>query len=132
MVRSQTLPIDSPESVVAIRRCVREEAASIGFGLVSQTKIVTAASELARNTLDHGGGGVARIEVIEKSGEQGIRIAFEDEGPGIGDVERALSDGYSSGGGLGVGLGGARRLVEEFEISSEPGRGTTVVATRWS
>lgn len=123
--------IQSSDDVVAIRQAVRQRAIELGFNLVEQTKIVTAASELARNTVQHGGGGRVTIEGIESLGRRGIRLAFEDEGPGIPDVDLALRDGYSTAGGLGLGLSGARRLSSEFHIESLPGRGTRVVITRW-
>jgi serine/threonine-protein kinase RsbT len=103
----------------------------IGFNLVEQTKIVTAASELARNTIDHGGGGTARLQSLRNGGRAGLRLTFEDKGPGIPDLELALKDGYTTGGGLGLGLSGARRLSNEFEIQSRPGEGTRVSITRW-
>ena len=106
-------------------------AVEIGFNLVEQTKIVTAASELARNTIDHGGGGSARLQSLRNGGRAGLRLTFEDKGPGIPDIELALKDGYTTGGGLGLGLSGARRLSNEFEIQSRPGEGTRVTITRW-
>ncbi len=115
-----------------VRQQVRARAVELGFGLVDQTKIVTAASELARNTLVYGGGGWAQIEIVEGPlGRSGLRLLFEDEGPGIPDVERALQDGFTTGGGLGLGLGGAKRLSNHFEIQSSPGEGTRVAITRW-
>jgi serine/threonine-protein kinase RsbT len=131
VVRSQTLPISRPEDIVLVRSGVRENAIAAGLGLIGQANIVTAASELARNAFDHGDGGSVRVEIVESIGRRGVRLTFEDAGPGIADLDQALEDGYSIAGGLGVGLGGARRLVDEFEISSAPGRGTTVVVTRW-
>jgi len=116
---------------VAVRQVVREWATAAGFSLVEQTKIVTAASELARNTLQHGGGGTVRHEALHDDRRRGLRLVFEDTGPGIADVELALKDGYSTGGGLGLGLGGARRLTNEFDISSRPGEGTRIAITRW-
>jgi serine/threonine-protein kinase RsbT len=110
---------------------VRTRAVAAGLGLVDQTKIVTAASELARNTLDYGGGGTARIELIESGSRRGVRLTFEDSGPGIPDLELALKDGYTTGGGLGLGLSGARRLSNEFTIESKPGEGTRVTIARW-
>jgi serine/threonine-protein kinase RsbT len=104
---------------------------SLGLGIVDQTKIVTAASELARNTLDYGGGGDAHLEIIEAGTRRGLRVTFEDHGPGIADLDLALTDGYTTGGGLGLGLSGAKRLSNEFEITSVPGHGTRVVITRW-
>jgi len=125
------LPIRSGNDVVRARQAVREAAQGLGFSLVDQTKIVTAASELARNTLEHGGGGCLRLEVVGSPGSGGLRLTFTDEGPGIPDVNLALRDGYTTGSGLGLGLGGAKRLVNEFSISSEPGRGTEIIVTRW-
>ena len=131
VIRHDTRPVRSSEDVVVIRRLVREWALSVGFGLVDQTKIVTAASELARNTVIHGGGGHVRLEALNDDHRRGLRLVFEDRGPGIADVDQALKDGYSSGAGLGLGLGGARRLSNEFEIASAPGKGTRVSVTRW-
>lgn len=129
---SEELPLARSEDVVLVRQAVRIWMADLGFSLVDQTKMVTAASELARNAVDHGrGGGTALIEALEDAGRTGIRLQVTDRGPGILDVELALTDGYSTGGGLGIGLGGSRRLVNEFEIDTEPGRGTRVRATRW-
>jgi serine/threonine-protein kinase RsbT len=127
------LLIRSGDDVVRVRQQARVAAAGCGLSLVDQTKLVTAASELARNTLVHGGGGTARIDVVKSgNGRSGVRIDFADDGPGIGDMELALTDGWSSGNGLGLGLSGARRLVDEFELASEPGAGTTVVVVKWS
>ena len=127
------LPIRSGDDVVRVRQHVRGAAASNGLSLVDQTKLVTAASELARNTLVHGGGGLARVEVVKSSnGRTGVRLHFSDTGPGIADIELALTDGWTSGSGLGLGLSGARRLVDEFELDSKPGAGTTVVVVKWS
>ena len=127
------LPIRTGDDVVRVRQQVRVVAAKTGLSLVDQTKVVTAASELARNALVHGGGGLARVEVVTSgNGRKGIRIGFIDEGPGITDVDLALTDGWSSGDGLGLGLSGARRLVDEFELTSKPGRGTSVVVIKWS
>ncbi|HET7111766.1 MAG TPA: anti-sigma regulatory factor [Gemmatimonadales bacterium] len=125
------LPLRSAADIVAIRQLVRARAIEMGFGLVEQTKIVTAASELARNTVDHGGGGNARIEILEQGTRKGLRMIFEDQGTGIPDIELALRDGYSTGSGLGLGLGGTRRLMGEFDIQSKPGEGTRVSAVRW-
>ncbi len=127
----ELMPVQSSEDVVCVRQAVRRKAVSLGFGLVDQTKFVTAASELARNTLDHGGGGTAQIETLENDCKSGLRVVFEDLGPGIPDVELAMKDGYSSGSGLGLGLSGARRLSHEFEIVSHPGQGTRVAIVRW-
>ncbi len=129
--RRGSLPIGSQEDVVIARQAVRRSAVEIGLNLIDQTKLVTAASELARNTFIHGGGGSMLIEELEDSGRRGLRLSFEDHGPGIADIDRALSDGYSTGNGLGLGLGGAKRLSNEFSIRSEPGKGTCVVITRW-
>jgi serine/threonine-protein kinase RsbT len=123
--------IRSSDDVVRVRQAVRRRAVAAGLGLVDQTKIVTAASELARNTLDYGGGGTARIELIESGGRRGVRLTFEDSGPGIPDLELALKDGYTTGGGLGLGLSGARRLSNEFTIDSKAGEGTRVTIARW-
>ena len=127
------LPIRSGDDVVRVRQQVRVAAARNGLSLVDQTKLVTAASELARNALVHGGGGTARIEVVTSDrGQGGVRVGFTDDGPGIGDIDLALTDGWSSGVGLGLGLSGARRLVDEFELTSKPGHGTSVVVVKWS
>ena len=127
------LPIRTGDAVVRVRQQTRVAAADCGLSLVDQTKLVTAASELARNTLIHGGGGKARIEVVKSgSGRSGVKVDFVDNGPGIADQELALTDGWTSGNGLGLGLSGARRLVDEFELTSEPGAGTTVVVVKWS
>lgn len=125
------LPVKAQEDVVLVRQAVRSSAVEMGMSLVDQTKIVTAASELARNTFVYGGGGVARIEIVEDTGRRGLRLTFEDRGPGIPDIQRAMQDGFTSGGGLGLGLGGAKRLSNEFEINSRPGEGTRVTITRW-
>jgi serine/threonine-protein kinase RsbT len=126
------LKLQAQEDVVIARQSVRSYAVSLGLSLVDQTKLVTAASELARNTVLHGGGGTMRLEVIEHNAKRGIRLTFEDRGPGIQDIERAMQDGYTTGGGLGLGLGGARRLTNEFHIQSAPGAGTRVVITQWT
>ena len=127
------LPIASGDDVVRVRQQVRMVAAGSGLSLVDQTKLVTAASELARNALVHGGGGTARVEVVTSAtGRTGVRVGFSDDGPGIADVDLALTDGWTSGGGLGLGLSGARRLVDEFELTSKPGGGTSVSVVKWS
>jgi serine/threonine-protein kinase RsbT len=131
IARTETLEIRSGSDVVAVRQMVRTWAVDAGFSLVDQTKIVTAASELARNTIDYASGGTVRIELLLDGGRRGLRVAFEDKGPGIADIEKAMTDRYSTGDGLGLGLGGARRLVNEFDISSRVGEGTRVVITRW-
>jgi serine/threonine-protein kinase RsbT len=129
--KAETLPIRSGGDVVRVRQRVRALAVEIGLGLVDQTKIVTAASELARNTLDYGGGGDVRAEIVQNGARKGLRLTFEDTGPGIADIEQAMTDHYTSGGGLGLGLGGAKRLSNEFHIASTPGMGTRVTIARW-
>jgi serine/threonine-protein kinase RsbT len=128
----ETLPIEVDEDVIRVRQRVRQVAVALSLRIVDQTKLVTAASELARNTLDHGHGGRCHLEVLEQGAKRGIRLTFEDEGPGIPDVDRALEDGYTTGKGMGLGLGGSRRLVNEFSITSAPGQGTRVTITRWA
>ena len=119
------------DQVVAARQAVRRWAIEVGFSLVDQTKLVTAASELARNVVVHGGGGHATIEVVSEGTRRGLRLSFEDEGPGIADVEQAMKEGFTTSGGLGLGLPGAKRLSNEFSITSVSGQGTRVVITRW-
>lgn len=131
VVRDDTLAIRTSDDVVRVRQEVRARALAAGFGLVDQTKIVTAASELARNTLDYGGGGTARIELLQNGPRNGVRLTFEDRGPGIPDIGLALTDGYTTGGGLGLGLSGAKRLSNEFEIRSVVGEGTRITIARW-
>lgn len=131
LTNQTSLSISSQEDVVIVRQAVRKAAVEIGFTLVDQTKIVTAASEIARNTYIYGGGGEVLIERVEEGSRKGLRITFTDQGPGISDVEQALKDGYTSGSGLGLGLGGARRLSNEFSITSAPNQGTRVVIARW-
>jgi serine/threonine-protein kinase RsbT len=126
-----SLPIASQEDVVIVRQAVRKAGVETGFTLVDQTKIITAASELGRNALIHGGGGTVLIERVEEGARKGLRLTFTDQGPGIPDIEKALKDGYTSGNGLGLGLGGAKRLSNEFSIWSEPAKGTRVTITRW-
>ena len=127
------VPIQSGDDVVRVRQQVRIVATQNGLSLVDQTKLVTAASELARNTLVHGGGGVARIEAVKSAnGRAGVKLQFSDEGPGIADTDLALTDGWTTGTGLGLGLSGSRRLVDEFELNSKPGAGTSVVVVKWS
>ncbi|TCG06688.1 anti-sigma regulatory factor [Paraburkholderia steynii] len=121
----------SDQEIVKLRQVVRDEAIAQGFSLVDQTKFVTAASELARNTLLYGGGGDATLSVLLNGTRKGLKLTFVDRGTGIPDIERAMQDGFTSGSGLGLGLGGARRLCDEFEIQSEPGKGTTVSITKW-
>jgi serine/threonine-protein kinase RsbT len=127
------LPISSGDDVVRVRQQVRTAAAASGLSLIDQTKLITAASELARNTLVHGGGGVAQVETATSgTGRRGVRVTFRDSGPGIPDLELALTDGWTTGDGLGLGLSGARRLVDEFDLTSKPGDGTSVVVAKWS
>ncbi|MBN3907542.1 MAG: anti-sigma regulatory factor [Nostoc sp. NMS1] len=129
--KTETIDIQSSGDVVSVRQAVRQLAVEIGFGLVDQTKIVTAASELARNTLDYGGGGTVKLETLQEGRRRGIRLTFEDRGPGISDIELALKDGFTTGSGLGMGLGGAKRLANEFEIQSTVGEGTRITIVRW-
>jgi serine/threonine-protein kinase RsbT len=130
-VRAENLEIGESDDVVRVRQAVRDAAVELGFSIVDQTKVVTAASELARNTYIYGGGGRVLLELLNSDSRHGLRLVFDDDGPGIADIEQALRDGYTTGSGLGMGLGGARRLVNEFEIESKPGGGTRIVATRW-
>jgi serine/threonine-protein kinase RsbT len=131
VTKDDTIPIHSSEDIVWVRQAVRTWAVELGFGLVDQTKLVTAASELARNAVGYGRGGMVQLEAINDGVHQGLRLTFEDHGPGIPDVELALQDGYTTGSGLGLGLGGTKRLVNEFEIESRSGEGTRVCITRW-
>jgi serine/threonine-protein kinase RsbT len=125
------MPVRSDEDVVRLRKLVREQLISLGFSLVDQTKMVTAASELARNTLCYGGGGEMHIAAVNGGNRRGICMTFIDEGPGITDVALALTDGYTTGGGMGLGLSGSKRLADEFELQSTPGKGTIVKITKW-
>ena len=129
--RREAVPIVIDDDVVKVRQRVRDWAVSLGFGLVDQTKLVTAASELARNTLVYGEGGTVLLEAVTNETRRGLRLTFEDHGPGIPDVQRALTAGYSTGTGLGLGLSGAKRLSHDFEITSRVGQGTRVVIARW-
>ena len=129
--KAETIPIKSSSDVVLVRQRVRVLAIEMKFSLVEQTKIVTAASELGRNTLEHGGGGSLELAVITNGARRGLCLRFIDHGPGIADVALALKDGYTSGSGMGLGLGGSKRLMNEFEIDTKPGSGTTVTAIRW-
>ena len=131
VLKNDLLPVRTPNDIVVVRQHVRALAIELGFSLVDQTKMVTAASELARNTLAHGGGGTARIEVVAANARRGVKMTFEDRGKGIADLELAMRDGYSTGNGLGLGLSGTRRLMNEFDLQSKPGEGTRVSATRW-
>lgn len=129
--RSETVPIRTSEDIVLVRTAVRKAALEVKFGLVDQTKLVTAASEIARNTLVYGLGGDVSIELVRHP-KSGVRLTFRDQGPGIPDVDRALTDGFTSGGGMGLGLGGTRRLMDDFQIASKPNEGTTVTIAKWS
>jgi len=129
--RRETLPLKNSNDVVLARQKVRQWATELRFTLVDQTKLVTAASELARNTLDHGKGGAMTIEQVGVGGRVGLKLIFEDQGPGIPDIEIALKDGFTTGNGMGLGLGGSKRLVNEFSIDSTPGKGTRVTVVRW-
>jgi serine/threonine-protein kinase RsbT len=131
VLRDDVMPVRSSTDVVLVRQAVRAWAIAQGLGLVDQTKIVTAASELARNTVDYGGGGTVRLEALEDGVRKGLRLTFEDQGPGIADVALALTDGHTSGNGMGLGLSGSKRLVNEFDLWSEVGKGTRVTVTRW-
>jgi serine/threonine-protein kinase RsbT len=131
ITKSDVLPLRTEHDIVQARQHVRRLTQEAGFGLVDQTKMVTAASELARNAVIYGGGGTVRWEVLTEGIRRGVRLHFIDEGPGIADVQQALTDGWTSGSGLGLGLSGAKRLVNEFEIETAPGRGTRVTVTRW-
>ncbi|MBW4690969.1 MAG: anti-sigma regulatory factor [Lyngbya sp. HA4199-MV5] len=131
MEQSEVICIQSSGDVVLVRQAVRQVAVTIGLSLVDQTKIVTAASELARNTLNYGGGGTVTLETLQQGGRRGLRLTFEDQGPGIPDLDLALKDGFTTGNGLGMGLSGAKRLANEFKIESVAGEGTRVTIVRW-
>ena len=131
ILKDETAPITTSGDIVKVRQLVRELTISLGFSLVEQTKMVTAASELARNALDHGGGGKVQLQVLNNEMRRGLKLTFIDEGPGIRDLGQALRDGFSTGSGMGLGLSGAKRLANEFEIESAPGQGTKVMITRW-
>jgi serine/threonine-protein kinase RsbT len=132
VIRTEKLPVHVAADIVKVRQVVRAWAIDLGLNLVDQTKIVTAASELARNTVIYGGGGTVELESLTDRGRRGLRLTFADHGPGIADIDQALKDGFTTGTGLGLGLGGARRLSNEFELRSQPGAGTTVRITRWT
>ena len=132
VLKSETLPVRTSEDVVSVRTSVRKFATELRFGIVDQTKIVTAASEIARNTVDYGRGGDLRLEALRNGTKSGLRLTFIDQGPGITDIERALTDGFTTGSGMGLGLGGTRRLMDEFNIASKLNEGTTVTITKWS
>lgn len=125
------MPNRTQNDIVLVRQAVRAWAIERGFSLVDQTKIITAASELARNGLEHGGGGTVKLEALEEGGRKGLRLTFEDNGPGIADIPRAMTDGYTGGSGMGLGLGGSKRLSNEFAIESTVGKGTRVTIARW-
>jgi serine/threonine-protein kinase RsbT len=127
----EVVEIRGPQDVVEVRQLVRARALELKFSLVNQTKVVTAASELARNALVHGGGGQALLESLETGTRRGLRLTFTDQGPGIADIARAMTDGFTTGGGLGLGLSGAKRLCDEFSITSSLGEGTATVITKW-
>ncbi|MGA9954172.1 MAG: anti-sigma regulatory factor [Bradyrhizobium sp.] len=129
--KTERVDIRQSDDVVRVRQVTRTFAVEVGLSLVDQTKIVTAASELARNTLDYGGGGEVTVEVLDQGGRRGLRLTFEDKGAGIADIEQALKDGFTSGKGLGLGLGGAKRLCNEYSIDSKPGEGTKISIARW-
>jgi serine/threonine-protein kinase RsbT len=129
--RNETLPVRTPPDIVAVRQAVRGWCLSIGMGLVDLTKIVTAASEIARNTLDYGLGGTVLLEELRDGLRAGVRLTFQDAGPGIPDIPRAMTDGYTSGNGMGLGLGGTKRLVDDFQLESTPGVGTRIAITKW-
>jgi serine/threonine-protein kinase RsbT len=131
LLKTEKIPVSEEPHIVAVRQAVRRLAQELKFSLVDQTKVVTAASELARNLLIYGGGGVVTLELLQEGIRHGLRVHFVDEGPGIADIELALRDGHTTGGGMGLGLGGAKRLVNDFELASAPGKGTHVTITRW-
>lgn len=132
VLRSESLPVRTSEDVVNVRTSVRKLAAELRFGIVDQTKIVTAASEIARNTVDYGRGGDLRLEALQNGAKNGVRLTFTDHGPGIRDIDQALTDGFTTGSGMGLGLGGTRRLMDEFHIASKLNEGTVVTITKWS
>lgn len=129
--RQETAAVRSSDDIIKARQLVRDFAVAQGMSLVEQTKLITAASELARNALVHGGGGEMRLAALHEGVRRGVRVTFTDQGPGIADLDLAMKDGFSTAGGLGLGLGGAKRLVNEFDIESQPGKGTTVTIIRW-
>lgn len=131
VLQSEHYPVEAEADIVSVRQTVRTWAQRLGFSLVDQTKIVTAASELARNTLKHGGGGELTMEILNEGIRRGLKLTFKDHGPGIPDISLAMRDGFTTGGGLGLGLGGSKRLVNDFRIESRPGEGTTVTVIRW-
>ncbi len=130
--KTEQLPVRTSEDVVRVRQAVRTHALALKFSLVDQTKIITAASEIARNTIDYGLGGDLQIDDVVSGVRKGLRLVFRDNGPGIADLARALEDGYTTGGGMGLGLSGAKRLSNEFDVQTAPGSGTTVTLIRWN
>lgn len=130
-LKTESMPIRSESDVVVVRKVVRQWATELGFGIVDLTKTVTAASELARNTVIYGGGGELMLEALQNDRRKGLRLIFVDQGPGIADIDLAMTDGYTSGGGLGMGLSGSKRLMSEFDVQSKPGEGTRVSITKW-
>jgi serine/threonine-protein kinase RsbT len=131
VLNKDDMPIQKEQDVVLFRNRVRENAVKIGMGILNQTKLITAASELVRNMLRYASGGFVLIEIVTKGRENGIRLTFTDKGPGIKNIEQAMKDGFSTGKSLGLGLPGAKRLVSEFDVKSEPGKGTTVTVIKW-
>jgi serine/threonine-protein kinase RsbT len=131
-LRSETLPVREESDILLVRKLVRERATELRFSVLDQTKLMTAASELGRNTLIHGGGGTMLLESVVKNDRRGLRLTFEDKGPGIADLDQAMTDGFTTKRGLGLGLGGSKRLVDEFEVISRVGEGTRVTATLWT
>jgi serine/threonine-protein kinase RsbT len=131
-MRSETLPVRERSDILLVRQVVRECATELGFSVLDRTKLLTAASELARNMLIHGGGGTMLLETFMENDRRGLRLTFEDQGPGIADIEQAMTNGFTTKGGMGLGLGGSKRLVDEFEVVSRVGEGTRVTATRWT
>lgn len=131
VAKRELLPLQNSNDIVVARQRVRQWATELRFSLVDQTKLVTAASELARNALDHGQGGQMTMEIVNGAARTGLRLTFEDKGPGIPDIEMALKDGFTTGAGMGLGLGGSKRLVNDFAIESEPGKGTRITVVRW-
>ena len=129
--KGETMAVRTSDDIVRVRQAVRARAIEARFGIVDQTKLVTAASEIARNTVDYGGGGTLRVEIVREGARRGVQLTFSDNGPGIADIAAAMTDGYTTGEGLGLGLSGAKRLSNEFSIESSPGKGTTVTLARW-
>jgi serine/threonine-protein kinase RsbT len=131
VLQSETTPLQTEADIVRVRHAVRQWAIAQGFSLIDQTKLVTATSELARNTVVYGGGGTVQLDALTRGSRRGLRLIFVDQGPGIPDIPQAMTDGYTTGEGLGLGLGGSKRLVTDFEITSHPGEGTRVCITKW-